>query len=119
MRVLKLHCSPYAVELVAKQMVGSSNYRVIEFGLQGVSPDSADIDTVAITLTQGDNIVKLAEDDFDLNAFCNALDKIEEIEESNPFRRAKLIEFMNYHNVGEDYRVISIQNWKFEVVHYI
>ena len=119
MRVLKLHCSPYAVELVAKQMACSANYRVIEFGLHGVSPDSPDIDNAAVTLTQGDNIVQVAEDVFDLNAFCNALDKSEEIEESDPFRRANLSEFLTHHNVGKDYRVITIKHWKFEVLHYI
>jgi hypothetical protein len=51
MRVLKLHCAPYAVELVAKQMACSANYRVIEFGLHVILPDAPSIDNDIVTLT--------------------------------------------------------------------
>jgi hypothetical protein len=119
MRVVKTHVSPFVVELIAKQMAHSANYRVLEVELPGVLPYTTDIDNAAITLTQGDNVVQVPEELFDLKVFCNSLDKSLDLDECDPFQRANLSEFFTQHDVGGDYKVLTIKHWKYEVVHYI
>jgi hypothetical protein len=119
MRSFKPQCSPYAVELIIKEKTHSANYMVQVFGLPGVLPNEPDLDQDCVTLTQGDNVDKLQENCFDMNTFCNTLDSSDDLNDSVPFRRANLTEFIRHHNMGHDYRVLTFKHWKYDVVHYI
>ena len=118
-RVVKAHCSHYALQLIAKEMAHSPNYRVLLLGLPGVMPDHPDVDDDSVTLTQGDNVLHVSEDVFDIGAFCKSLELNEDLDESDPFKRANLSEYISHHDIGEDYRVLTIKHWRYDVTHYI
>jgi hypothetical protein len=47
---------------------------------------------------------------FDIGAFCKALESSEDLDESDSFKRANLSEYISYHDIGEDYRVLTIKH---------
>ena len=62
-------------------------------------PDHPDVADDSVTLTQGDNVLHVSENVFDIGAFCKALDSSEDLDESDPFKRANLNEYISHHEI--------------------
>ena len=61
----------------------------------------------------------MSEDVFDINAFCNSLDAREDLDERDPCKRDSLSEYTPHHDIGEDFGVLTMKHWKYDVMHYI
>ena len=119
MRVIKTNCSPYAVELIVKQMTLSNNYVMRDMGLQGVVPDNTEVDPAIVTLTQGNNVMEVSDDIFDLSSFCTQFESRDDMDEFDPYRRGDIHDFISHHDLGGAYRILTLKHFKNEVLHYI
>ena len=117
-RIFKQNCSPYAQELVHRQMVRSSNYYVKEQCVAGVLPPDGDLNSDDVTLTQGDSVSEVNYDVFDLNKFCISL-ATADLNDADPYRRCNLSDYLAKHEVGEDFTVLTVQHDKYDVVQYV
>ena len=117
-RIFKQNCSPYAQQLVHRQMVRSGNYYVKEQCAAGVLPPVGDLNSDDVTLTQGDSVSEVNYDVFDLNKFCISL-ATADLNDADPYRRCNLSDYLAKHEVGEDFTVLTVQHDKYDVVQYV
>lgn len=118
-RIVKQNCSPYAQQMVHKQMVHSGNYYVKEQCDAGVLPADGDLNSDDVTLTQGDSVSEIPEDSiFDLSKFCNNL-ATADLNDADPYRRCNLSDYLAKNEVGEDFTVLTVQHDKYDAVQYV
>ena len=84
----------------------------------GVLPPDGDLDSDDVTLTQGDSVSEVNHDVFDLNKFCNSL-ATAVLNDTDPYRRCNLSDYLAKHEVGEDFTVLTVQHDKYDAVQYV
>lgn len=85
----------------------------------GVIPDDGDLVPEDITLTQGDKVAETNPEEFDLSKFCKTLAAATDLNDSDPYRRSNLSDYIAKNEVGEDFTVLTVQHDKYDAVQYV